>query len=349
MKLEEHFKNALKQAVSNEPPVVDARARFEARVTKTRRTRIAMSALGLAAVAIAAVVVVPRVLPDRETEMFEPGPGTESPTPKAGIDTTGWSVYSGNGWTMKHSPKWRVALFEGDTEFVPQDLKGTAVGEPTFALIVRPEPEAYDAVALPSGGETVTGTWNDGRKYRQWRSTDASKPRSETVFEIDADSSLHVIYYVSTVALWDAHVREADASFDSLTFTATIEPKHGAIAPGVEFNQFTRTLVDFMDARIEKSGAEPFLAASAAEYYAEHRSGLYLYSPTSNPHYTRYDVLSWQSVEGNIVQATFVVQIVEEYTGSTTAPATFCERIGIGPGGTRGNAVHSAERLEGCD
>jgi hypothetical protein len=319
MKLDEHFKNALKQAVTNEPPVVDPRGRFEARLGRSRRVRTATYAFGLAVAAIAAVLVVPRVLPQRDTGVLEPGPSeTPSPTSGTGIDTAQWKTYYGNGWSLKYSPKWHVQLFEGDTEFVPQDLKGTAVGEPTFALIVRPESDSYAGVTFPSD-TTVEGTWNDGHKYRQWHSTDPAKPHSETMFEIDDAHRLHVIYFASTAALWDRYVREADASFDSLTFTTPITPKHGDVMPGVEFGPATRTLVDFMDARIEGSGAESYLGAAATEYYANHDKGLSLYSPTSNPHYASYEVASYEQIEGNLVQTMFIVKIVEEYTGDTKA------------------------------
>lgn len=87
----------------------------------------------------------------------------------------------------------------------------------------------------------------------------------------------------------------------------------------------------FMDARMRRDAetAERYLSSNAKQQYDSNEGGLHLVSPTSDPHYTRYQIERRDGVDAS--SSEFVVRIHSGYTGSPD-DAGFLETLGVGPG-----------------
>lgn len=107
------------------------------------------------------------------------------------------------------------------------------------------------------------------------------------------------------------------------------QPEHGTISPGVPNDAATQELAKFLDRRIVGSGADPYLSADAKDQYDSNEGGLSLYSPTSNPHYDRWEIKSRESVDASSYEYEIVIH--EEYTEGGSA-GSFGETLGVGPG-----------------
>ena len=157
MKIEDHFRETLRGAVANEPPVLDAWDRFERRVGRDRRWRLIASLTGAVAVIVAAAVVVPQLL-TTTTKL----PPVVQPDPYAGwteaVDPVGQ-------WTLKHPPTWRVTQFEGVYEVLPPGEIGSIAGEPTFSVIISRLSEDFELPAAQGDPTVERGVWPGGRPY----------------------------------------------------------------------------------------------------------------------------------------------------------------------------------------
>jgi hypothetical protein len=158
MRMEDHFKETLHRAVANEPPVLDAWDRFEHRLGRGRRWRIALAFAGAAAVIAAAVIVVPQL----GTNGVRVGPPLATPDPyegwEAGHDPIG-------GWTVRMPPTWRLTSFEGVYEVLPPDEIATPAGEPTFAVTIARLEEDLEPSAAADDPSVQRGTWPEGRPF----------------------------------------------------------------------------------------------------------------------------------------------------------------------------------------
>lgn len=146
--------------------------------------------------------------------------------------------------------------------------------------------------------------------------------------------------------------------FDSFTIRVPSSPgaarakgRYGTVAEGVSVDGLTIALLEFMDTRVARDAerAAQFLTPDAKRQYDAHAGGLQLVSPTSNPRYGSYEVLSRES--GDATLAGFVVRITE--VAGTATSGTFRETIGVGPGetvdGEQAEAtILDARREPGC-
>lgn len=89
---------------------------------------------------------------------------------------------------------------------------------------------------------------------------------------------------------------------------------------------------DFMNARIAGRSADAFLSAEAAQQYEQDPSDrLSLHSPTSNPHYADFKILSVQAADANSYEV--LVRIIEEtWPEPGERVDAFKERLFVGPG-----------------
>ncbi|MGH2795889.1 MAG: hypothetical protein ACRDKG_16475, partial [Actinomycetota bacterium] len=132
--------------------------RFERRLGRSRRWRIAAAVAGAAAVIAAAVVVVPQL-------------GT-SPTPLPKITQPpdpyfGWVNAEDpiGQWKLQHPPTWRVTHFEGVYEVLPPGEVATPAGEPTFAVTIARLSGELEPSAAAEDPTVVRGEWRGGRPY----------------------------------------------------------------------------------------------------------------------------------------------------------------------------------------
>lgn len=153
MKIEELLSETLKRAATNEPPVIDAWARFERVANRRRVVRLVAAGLAAAAAVAVALVLVPE-LGKRDEGFVGPGP-TESPDP-----TNSWriAISDGDGYQLRYPLDWIRGEFEGTAEFRPPGTTSLAQGHEatSFAVTVRLDPEPYDA-ALKKGGLQCPG------------------------------------------------------------------------------------------------------------------------------------------------------------------------------------------------
>lgn len=118
------------------------------------------------------------------------------------------------------------------------------------------------------------------------------------------------------------------------TETATGSPEeecraqHGTVPGSIVCDERTVRVIAFLDRRIEGSGAESSLTQNAKDQYDDHDCDLYLYSPTSNPHYDRWRIVNREDVDAS--SSDFGITIVEEYTGGGTTE--FDETLHVGAG-----------------
>lgn len=346
MRLEDHFKDVMRRTVANEPPVVDAWSRFEDKAKRTRRLRLVWSLAGAATVVAVALVAVPRVLPERAVVP----PASPEPSPSFSVDPMlTWETYThaNEGWEMSYPPDWRIGGFEGGTEFLPPGMIGLAAGGQTFGVELMMHVERFDD-RTPQENVTSTsrGTLPSGRPYVLWEGSGREGETTVTYWidwpteaytcpegaaGCDMDPlTLRATIYAGTQDLRDRFGDTARLMIETIAVAAPKQTqKRGTVAPGVQQDGLTTMLVDFLEARLDRRGAEEHLSANAKSQYDANEGGLSLYSPTSNPHYARYEILSREGVDANSVE--FVVRITEEYTGQTTS-SSFLERIGAGPG-----------------
>lgn len=157
MKMEDHFKETLHRAVANEPPVFDAWDRFEHRIGRARRWRMAAALAGAAAVIVAAVIVVPNLATNG-------GVGFDTPPPDP---YAGWQSGSDpiGQWTVLFPADWRLTQFEGTNDILPPGEKGTAAGEPTFAVYIARIDEDLEPNAAFEDPTIKRGVWPGGRPY----------------------------------------------------------------------------------------------------------------------------------------------------------------------------------------
>jgi hypothetical protein len=146
--MEDHFKETLRKAAANEPPVLDAWDRFERSVRRDRRWRFTAAIAGLAAVIVAAVIVVPqlgtggvRVIPPLTNS---PTPGSPSPSADP---YAGWQTYTNADqfYRLKFPAGWRYTMNEAVYEFVPDGLDATDAkgAEGSFGVIVNLHDQAF--------------------------------------------------------------------------------------------------------------------------------------------------------------------------------------------------------------
>jgi hypothetical protein len=143
MKMEDHFKETLNRAVTNEPPVLDAWDRFERRLGRSRRWTLMASIAGMAAVIVAAVLVVPQLMRDDGTGVTTQPTSSPSvtPSPSPTVDPyAGWLTFENEEqlYRLKH-PTWRVGMFEAVYEFGPPGLPATDArgAEDSFGVVVN--------------------------------------------------------------------------------------------------------------------------------------------------------------------------------------------------------------------
>ena len=205
MKMEDHFKETLNNAVANEPPVQDAWSRFERRVRRglwMRGLRVAATA---AVVAGAVWVAYPLVKSDNPVIV---PPATQPPTstpivpdPYAGWHSSAnadalWMVRYPSDWYGQDAP---LPIFEGVNELQPPDVEALEKGLPTFAVTIR-FAQGEKVYPPPSGEITTNETIvqrSDGRTAYRFDSADHGERTVVYRIEWDAcaagESTCHVV------------------------------------------------------------------------------------------------------------------------------------------------------------
>jgi len=222
MKMEDHFKETLHDAVANEPPALDAWDRFERRAGRSRRWRLAASLAGTAALITAAAIVVPQL----STSETPRTPIVSTPDPYAGWLTAEDPV---GQWTLRHPMSWRVTQFEGDYEVLPPGEVATPAGEPTFAVTIARLSEDLEPSAAAEDPTVVRGVWEDGRPFMRIQQRGYSVGyiyridwRAPCAFETpacDVEPATLVVHVFSTdQARLDRYVEEADLVAKSIVY-----------------------------------------------------------------------------------------------------------------------------------
>lgn len=126
MKMEDHFSETLRRAVSSEPPVIDAWSRFERRLTRRRRARLALSLVAGAATVAAAALVVPNLVPDRDVTPIDPSPTPATPATASPSETP---------TSAPVMPDEIIAISLGDDRMKPGDDEIVAISSATGKVL----------------------------------------------------------------------------------------------------------------------------------------------------------------------------------------------------------------------
>ncbi len=349
MRLDEHFKDTMRRAVANEPPLEDAWARFERRAKRSRVTRSLVAFSGAAAVIAAGLVVVPRLL-SNDVRLGPDDTPTAEPSATPVDATAGWRPFlnATDGYAIKQAPTWRRGWFEGHTEWNPPGFRSAIVGEPTFAIEVWRDFTKYTDVPPPGspsrrsegslpGGEAYVRFEQDRRVtyHINWRVPDP-KPCSAPP---GADCTQGLPLKIATVFVdivgiagddrWPVFRENAERMARSLDrFEIVLTP--GYTAEGVQEDGFTRVLGAFLQARGGLSGAERFLTAAARDAYTTRK--LLLYSADSNTSsYGSFKILKRIEDPEDAQHPTFIIAL-DENSGRGDRIRTIYERIAMGAG-----------------
>lgn len=168
-------------------------------------------------------------------------------------------------------------------------------------------------------------------------------------YERDGGTALRVVAGIEAIEADGPVALRPDPTAAPPWLAPDYSPKHGGPGTEMPHDMATFTALRLMDARVDGQGAERYLSPEAAERFERGEGGLSLYSPTSNPHYARFELVERSGEAGE--RASFIVRIDEEYTGRGIV-SSFEERIEIAPGrnvaGEEGWVVVFAERLSGA-
>jgi len=189
MKMEDHFKETLNNAVANEPPVRDAWNTFERRVRVDRRRRI----VGLVAAAAVIAGVAWIVYPIAGAKNGRPiVPATQLPAqtptapPRPPYAQPDWVRYKNDLllYSIDHPKSWRgPATFEGVDSFQPNGAQPLEKGTPTFAITIQFQ-QGADPAAAPSGEPTPSSS----------RTVEGSGSITGTRYEYESGQGRTILY-----------------------------------------------------------------------------------------------------------------------------------------------------------
>ena len=185
MKMEDHFKETLRRAAANEPPVLDAWDRFERRLGRSRRWALIASIAGTAAVIVAAVLIVPKL----GTGGVRVIPPATQPTSNPSITVSPSPTVSPGGSTplicqmqpcksfenldkhfrLSYPAEWRTSAFEAVDEFNPPGLDSTDGKGPdgSFGVVVNVlEASSLDDKLASKPGAGPSGRASDTEETR---------------------------------------------------------------------------------------------------------------------------------------------------------------------------------------
>jgi hypothetical protein len=180
MKMEDHFKETLRRAAANEPPVLDAWDRFERRLGRSRRWMLMASLAGVTAIVVAAVLVVPQLGKSAKGRGVTTQPSSPTPTPSPTVDPyAGWKTFENaeQHYRLRYPSDWRESVFEAVYEFNPPGLPSTdgRGAEDSFGVIVNVlESSFFEEKPLASNPDIGPGE----------RSSDTTERRDGTILYI---------------------------------------------------------------------------------------------------------------------------------------------------------------------
>ena len=325
MSLEHEIKEALMRRsgdVREKPAAFDA---VEDKVRRSHHRRLtAATAFGVAAI-VAAVIAVPRFIATTETEPIPFGgtpPASEEPTPVPPV-TEDLATYRNqrDGYQLRFPAPWRVAGFEGSVELLPSGQIGLAAGEDTFAVELFLFPgEAYDAPSdffgdarfepadEVAGRPTVRYEADENTTFYRVDWTDVCG-------YCDEAATLQIQVFGSTDELWESYSEDAGRIVESVETLANAEyptgrvhTRHGVVTDRVAYDEFTTTLVDFLDARVDGVGTDRWYSGDLPEGFIN-----------------SYRILQRVDADANSLE--FSVEVIED--GSAIP-----ETIGVGPVGS---------------
>lgn len=227
------------------------------------------------------------------------------------------------GYTVKYPEGWVVSRFEGHDELRPAGEPSLARGESTFAIDittpdltsgptcdVRPEAIMFRD-GIPASGCEIQSI---GGEVDTWYTATFGSPSVNIVVHVVSSTSDRFSKYDPT----------ARAILETLGPVPVPVASRGIVAPGISMTTTTtRTLIGFLESRVQGQGADYWMMQNAADLYESHADGLSLYVDTSGSPWTSYEVTAERGVDANSVE--FDVTMRSDATSSE-------ETMGVGAG-----------------
>jgi hypothetical protein len=231
MKMEDHFKETLRKAVANEPPVQEAWSTFERRVRRGRSIRLFTAIAATAAVVAVGVIVGPKLLRDDTGIGVATNPPTSSPSanPYAGWEPR---LMGERFYSFQYPRDWAEPTeFEGVQALQPEGVEPLERGGKTFAISVRFD-QGVSPASFPDSRQGWTSVQRDDAReaYRREEATDGSHVveyriewRACAAGESpcrDVGGTLNIRIFGSNDSLWERHIDDAQLIVDSIRYVA---------------------------------------------------------------------------------------------------------------------------------
>jgi hypothetical protein len=285
MNLEDQIKETLMKHAADVRPDAGSWDGVETKVRRAHYARVAFVSTLTVALIAAAAIVLPRLGSETPKSSFtgttpsassEVSP-TTTPTP-VGIDTSGWRPRVGTqaDFQLLLPPDWKGGWFEGYWDFEPKGLPGLPGGGDTFAIEVNLESGDYRNVA-PKGaeatriGERSALAWSPSEGHSSFAVQWTDCPAGADCVS-GSERTLLVNMSGSTTALGQKYGAVGKEIVQTVRVYDGSAPAHGT-AVGIPDDPYRRTLITFLDARVEGIGAEDLMCCSAPDFYAS--DGLY--------------------------------------------------------------------------
>jgi hypothetical protein len=175
-------------------------------------------------------------------------------------------------------PDWKGGWFEGTWDFEPGNLPSASQDGPTFVVTITMQPGNYDHAKQPATSTMIQGNralvWHPSAletEYAiEWMHCSNYGPCSSN-FETQ---TLIVRVMASNEQLQMKYSSVGEQVVRTIANYDGSAPVHGTIRSTVQYDDFTKALVRFMDARVEGIGADELMCCDAPNNYNS-LNGLY--------------------------------------------------------------------------
>jgi hypothetical protein len=328
MSLEDEVKQAFTKHEEDARADGQSWVSVEKKVARVHRQRVALvSTLTLALIAGLAIVI-PRLGNDRDNGGFANPTATPtastapSPEPSAssGAVPDGWQARAGvqSGFAVAIPPDWKGGWFEGYWDFEPKGYPSTSQDGNTFALSISVQPGDYhDAAAGQHTTSLTIGdrdalSWSAQPMHLQYAVDWQGCPDYATECSSNFSTrTLIVNMFGSTAELWAKYQTIGEQVVSTIRPYDGSTPAHGTIDPAAKLDAYSNTLIRFLDARVEKIGADEMTCCKV----------------TNSPSFydmTGYNVTTLTTHSASAATATFIVEETQPGGGLIT------ERITVG-------------------
>jgi len=235
MKMEDHFKEMLRKAVENEPPVHDAWSRLERGVRRDRGVRLTVAIAGAAAVIAASTIVVPKLGARRFLITPSTIPPSPTSTPSFGpppglFQPHGWQIATSEAglWITRYPKGWTSGEFEGVTSFQPRGVQSVNKGLPTFDVDIRFQ-QGERPYPPPAGDKSTYRAQTRGDGRVQYKSEVRQRGSHVVTYRIDwmacaagetpcriVSGTLVVRIHSDTPTLWSRYASDAELIASSI-------------------------------------------------------------------------------------------------------------------------------------